>query len=153
MKSCHSSWGDVLTDERYKVAFFVVEVFVGVSRQLLDGGAELLSQARFSTARPQWPDGLNLVDRFGDVRMFGLRLLQSVATAPCSVMQFRPQQLILGVVVVVEHRDHVREVVPDECRSASVARREGANQAGQVAELAAERAMDHRHLERIAWHR
>jgi hypothetical protein len=44
--------GGVLPDERHDIAFFVVDVVVGVGRQLLDGSAGVLSQVWLSTAGP-----------------------------------------------------------------------------------------------------
>src|SRR6202020_2731875 len=83
--------------------------------------------------------------------MLVLRALQGVVAGRGAVTQPLSEHLILGDVVVVKQRDHVPELIPDESRFVSVARCNGADQTGEVVELAMERAMNHRHLERGAW--
>src|SRR6476646_885788 len=102
--------GDVLTDQRQDVLFFVLEMGIDSGRQLLGGGAQLRCQCGVSRLAPWCSNCLYWFDQFGDSGVVVFHLLDLEARGRNAGLQRWPQWLVFRRVVMVKRSHHVAEV-------------------------------------------
>ena len=113
----------------------------------------ILGQLGIGRGRPPRRDGCDLRDRLGDGGVFLLhpRQVLHAQRKPCP--QRRPQLIVLGRMMVVQHREDVAEMSGYHLGPLGVAGHDAANQIRSVCQFATEHPVDERHLERVGRHR
>jgi hypothetical protein len=67
-------------------------------------------------------------------------------------LQFRPYQLVLGGVVMMQRGNHEFHMVANHFRAGGITRGHGCDQRGHVLEFAPEDTVNHEHVHRVARH-
>jgi hypothetical protein len=84
--------------------------------------------------------------------MLGLHKLDVLCALRNPIMQLRPQHLVFGQVVVMQRREHIRDMVGYPLSLPTLTRLYAADQQWSTIELLAENLMNQSHLECVGGH-
>lgn len=105
---------DAVFDQRNDVAFLVVEVHVDESDQFIDCRPQPLRRRRCTRFRPYRARGFCRVDACRDGAVFILHAADIVVTQRHPGMQLRPDQVVFGCMMVMQHGNNEAQMRVDD---------------------------------------